>query len=632
MGAALIGALMVLLRRDPVPELSNPIQVTRSIGAEAYPSWSPEGGRLAYHLNVKGHEMGFDVWVTQVGSGHAVNLTEDHPGNDLFPSWSPDGSQIAFWSDRQGGGYFVMPALGGPARKVSEHRLPWWEATGAEWSFDGSKLACALEGQGGPVRVVSLGSGERREVELPGRNGSRLDLRWSPDGRFFAYVDAGNRTNQVTELRVSRVGDQSAFSITDGRSNVWSPSWSSDGRYLYFVSNRVGSMDLWRQRVKDGEPQGEPERVTAGIGMTSAAFSPDGRRVAYSRGRVVSNVWRVPILKDRPATWADARQITFDDAHIEMLDLPRDGKRLVISSDRAGNPDLWVLPSQGGEMEPIAADPTPDWAPAWSPDGKEIAFYAYRSGNRQIWVQPVTGGVARQLTKGEVENTFPVWSPDGQSLLFTKGQGRGDNEFLVVPAGGGTPRKLAMHPEDKSLPRWSPDGRWLAFDSRRSGATGLWRARAAGEDPRLLLEAEVYSVRWSPDSKWIYYIKVDEGSADTWAIGVDGRMERPMTELRGRRGGPGAIRGALATDGSFPSPGRKTSGTSGSPTSPTVDPPGFRQRFGSTVKPRTMWMGPEASSVGVLTRNRSPSRETAYWRRLSFLEMGAWKSSRGALD
>ena len=74
------------------------------------------------------------------------------------------------------------------------------------------------------------------------------------------------------------------------------------------------------------------------------------------------------------------------------------GKTLVISSDRRGNKDLWLLPSTGGEMTQLTSDPTPDWAPRWSPDGKEIAFYAYRSGNRDIWVMPAQGGPARQLT------------------------------------------------------------------------------------------------------------------------------------------------------------------------------------------------------------------------------------------
>ncbi len=342
-----------------------------------------------------------------------------------------------------------------------------------------------------------------------------MDLSQSSDGRYLACVIATNRSNQVTELRVLRIKDQQTFSVTDGRTNVWSPSWSSNGRYLYFVSNRRGSMDLWRQRMRDGRPEAEVERVTVGIGMTSAAFSPDGTKLAYSRGRTVSNVWRVPILKDRPATWMDARQITFDEAYIEMLDVSRDTKRLLISSDRSGNPDLWVLPAEGGEMQQLTTDPTPDWAPAWSPDGDQIAFYAFRSGHREIWVQSAAGGPARQLTKFESDTGWPSWSPDGQSILFSL-TSRGNVEYWTVPAAGGEPRPLMTHPDNHDAPRWSPDEKWLVFSSTRSGSWGLWRARADGGHPELLVGAKRggYGQRWSPDSRSIYYLRVAEGGTN----------------------------------------------------------------------------------------------------------------------
>jgi len=67
-----------------------------------------------------------------------------------------------------------------------------------------------------------------------------------------------------------------------------------------------------------GEPEGNPRAVTAGIGIRHAAFSPDGTKLAYSWGRLVANVWRVPILEDRPATWADAEQLTFEQAFVRF--------------------------------------------------------------------------------------------------------------------------------------------------------------------------------------------------------------------------------------------------------------------------------------------------------------------------
>ena len=265
-----------------------------------------------------------------------------------------------------------------------------------------------------------------------------------PDGGRFAYLEAGGGGPELSRLWTVDASGNQAIPLTDGMTNVWSPSWSNDGRQIYYASNRGGSMDLWQQAVaEDGTPMGDPIAVTTGLGIRSAAFSPDGTKLAYSlRGRV-STVWRVPILPDRPATWSDATKVTSERAFIEFVDVSPDGQQLAVSSDRRGNQDLWVLPATGGEMTPLTTDPTPDWNPRWSPDGSQIAFYAYRSGNRDIWVMPARGGPARQLTTHPAIDWFPSWSPvDGREIAFVS-QREGEDAIWVVAATGGEPRRVA---------------------------------------------------------------------------------------------------------------------------------------------------------------------------------------------
>jgi len=360
--------------------------------------------------------MGYmDIWVTQVGGGQAVNRTADHLGWDRSPRWSPDGREIAFVSERDGGSVLLMPVLAGPPRRVAAaHRSP-------QWSSDGSELAYVVTDERGArvVEIQSLETGGVQRLALPGSNQRpRDDLSWSRDGRYFAYME-GNHTSQVNRLWVLRVADGETFPLTDGRTNDHSPSWSPDGRTVYYVSNRGGGRDLWQQRLgNDSKPQGDPVPVTTGIGIREASMSPDGTKFAYSKGGIVANVWRVPLRDDRPATWADAEQITFDEAYIQHVDVSPDGKRLLVSSDRAGNADVWVLPADGGDMQQLTTDPTPDWFPRWSPDGQQISFFAYRSGNRDIWVMPASGGPARQLTTYEGLDWLPAWSPDGREIAF----------------------------------------------------------------------------------------------------------------------------------------------------------------------------------------------------------------------
>ncbi len=395
--------------------LERPTQITRGIGIEDYMSWSPDGQRIAYQADQSGNP---DIWVAQIGGQAPVNRTVDYVGADLRPSWSPDGTQIGFLSSRDGPGYYTMSALGGPAQKVldthpnSLHR--------PQWSADGSELAGTVTGGDGStaIEIVSLRSRESRRLGLPSADFG-FDLSWSPDGRFFALIEAVAYNAEVSRLWILRVSDGSMVPLTDDRTAIWSPTWAPDAGTLYFVTNRGGTMDLWQQPLaSDGSPRGPSEEVTTGIGLGRAALPPDGSKLAYSRGSGAANVWRVPILTDRVATWDDAEQVTFDQAVIELLDLSPDGQRLFVSSDRMGNHDLWELPVAGGEMRQLTTEPTPDWGPRVSPNGEMIAFYSYRSGNRDLWVMPVTGGAARQLTTHDAEDAAPSWSPDGQRITF----------------------------------------------------------------------------------------------------------------------------------------------------------------------------------------------------------------------
>jgi Tol biopolymer transport system component/predicted Ser/Thr protein kinase len=542
----LVGVLSYLLLRtgEKLPRLAHPFQITSAMGVEDYPSWSPESGRLAYQSNQSGN---WDIWIAPVGGGPHVNRTADYAGTDMFPSWSPDGNQLAFWSDRDGGGYFLIPALAGVPRKVMSVSSLLWSIP--QWSKDGRELACVIQdAEGFFVEIVSLNTGESRRVPLPGRKGNtRFDLSWSPDGNYFAYVDAFNITPDATQLWILQVKDGVNLPITEGLFNDWSPSWSPDGKYLYFVSNRGGSMDLWQQRIgKDGQLKGSPQAVTTGIGMRHAIFSSDGTRLAYSKGRLVANLWKLPIKKDRPATWAEARQITSDQAFIEFVDISPDGKHLLFSSDRGGNQDIWMMPVEGGEIQQLTTNVAPDWAPAWSPDGMKIAFYSARSGNRDIWLMAAGGGPKKQMTWDESTETGPVWSPDGKQIAFASGR-RGNMDIWVIPAEGGEARQLTVNPGNDDFPRWSPDGKWLLFRSDQTGESHLWRVPASGGSPSILNRRGAMSGRWSPDGKKIYFISSGREARNIWEFSIEDGRERRVMDLSGRRGNLGEI--PLAIDG-----------------------------------------------------------------------------------
>jgi Tol biopolymer transport system component/DNA-binding winged helix-turn-helix (wHTH) protein len=524
--------------------LTNPVLLTTAAGNKDYPTWRPDGSEVAYQSDQSGK---WDIWVTQVKDGRSRNLTGDHEGTDLYPSWSPDGSRIAFWSSRDGGGEFVMPAVGGrPGKLASTSANIYVRRPGpAQWSPDGTELAFVHSADEWPalvVEIISVERGTSRRVPLPehaDRHRQGWELSWSPDGRFFASATVSDWASTASQIRILRLADLSAFPLMPDREYLeWSPNWGPEG-HLYFVSNRGGSMDLWRLRLdEDATRHGSPERLTTAVDMRYAVFSPDRKRLAYSRTQPHQNVWSAPLLEGRPATWSETRQLTFEQAEIANLALSPDGGTLAFTLFRHGRRHVWLLPAEGGEMARLLADPMAQIMPRWSPDGREIAFHSLQAGNRHIWVAPVGGGPARNFTqtpqKGEwAAFAHPTWSPRGDKILFRSFRDGRPNAWIASRTGEGL-RRLVDHPSTDvpGIQPWSPDGREVVFASDRGGNFDLWIVSVEGGEPRQLTNHPATDVKplWSPDGRWVLFARDRSGVRSLWKVRPSGGEPEPVTE------------------------------------------------------------------------------------------------------
>ena len=549
LAALFVGGLFLLPRADTtfkVPRLLNPRQITFDAGAELNPSASEDGGLVAYTSSQSGST---DIWVTQLGGGESINRTSDHQPPDLYPTVSPDGSQIAFLSLRDGGmGTFVMPTLAGRPRKVADSG-PTIFYSRAQWSRDGARLAYVVsDADTFYVETRTFPSGEPRRVTLAGRSQGRFDLSWSPDERFVAYVDAPGFTAQVTQLWLLRLEDSDVVPLTDGRANDRTPSWSPDGRDIYFVSNRGGSSDLWVQRVdREGMLVGEAEPLTSGVGMREASLSADGTKLVYAQGRRITNLWRAPIRSDRPANWSDAEQLTFDQSAIDCVDLSPDRTRLAFNSDRGGHHNIWTMPVDGGPMEQLTFEVMPDWCPSYSPDGKELLIYSFRGESRDIWILPAAGGQPRQISHQAGDAQFPMWSPDGIRIAFGSNEGGNTENIWTMSVEGDDARQLTNDPSPDEDPIWSPDGEWLLFGSRRdpNGQSRIWRVPSNGGTPEPVTDANGSRPRYSLDGSRIYF-RDGEQVRFVEHVFADG-SERTVADFSGKRG----VLSALTTDDQY---------------------------------------------------------------------------------
>ena len=531
------------------PSVRRTVPLTRAQGLEKSPAYSPGGESLAFASDELGN---LDIWIRRIGSNRTVPLTADHEGYDDSPTFSPDGNWIAFVSDRDGGGIFLMPALGGPPRRVfslpflASQESPIWVPTVA-FSPDGKSLAVSeINNLGGPW-LVDVAKGAAQELDTPD---SVIDVplvqpTFAPDGRSLVMVAMeGLGTTVSTLWRISLEG-KTAEALTSGEFLDQYPVFNPDGRRLYFVSNRGGIFDLWFldfERGLQGSSKiaGPARPLTAGAGVGFPAISPSGRQLVYSKVSERSNVWTVP-LAEQPVDFDDAAQLTFENHLIEFVHPSSDGRWLAFDSNRSGNVDLWLMAIGGGSPQRLTSDPAHDFCPRFSPDDREILFYSLRSGNRDLWVLSREDGSLRTLAPHPARDWMGQWTADGRSVIFESSRSGNRDLWMVAADGRGEPRRLTFHSAQDMYPVPSPDGRQVAFASNRNGRLEIHLLELESGEVRRLSRRGTFSVllpfSWSEDGSEIYAQGRETGlrAPNLWAIRAADGSSRHRTSFRTTR-------------------------------------------------------------------------------------------------
>jgi eukaryotic-like serine/threonine-protein kinase len=395
-----------------VPRLGRRTQVTLDPGLEIDPSLSPDGRFVAY---VAGPIERTRLHVRQVDGGTPIRLIGEAIGAERFPFWTPDGQRILFQSRR---GIEIVPALGGAPRVViaGSGTLP----IPGPIAPDGDHFVFATHDS---LSVASLDGRTRRFVTA----GRELhSFAWSSDGRWIAFV-SGN-VQYVSSQLLGNIAQSSIWvvpaaggapmRVTDEQSLNVSPVWAP-GRVLYYLSNRDGGRDVYQVSVKQsGAPAGTPIRLTTGLNAHSISLSANGNRLAYSAFSETSNVWWLPIPAKGAISVSEARPVTFGNQTIESFSVSPDNRWLAFDSNRGGVQQIYRARLDGGEPEQLTRDSVDDFWPTWSPDGRQIAYHGYRGDHREVFVVSADGSTPSQVTTGSDDQRSPEWSPDGRHLLI----------------------------------------------------------------------------------------------------------------------------------------------------------------------------------------------------------------------
>jgi len=180
------------------------------------------------------------------------------------------------------------------------------------------------------------------------------------------------------------------------------------------------------------------------------------------------------------------------------------GNRGVVTLSFTGKPELYFIePSGSAEPEPLsrniqiksltstipqATNPNLlfDVEPSWSPDGKSLVFSSARTGNPMIYVADLNNNSARQITFAGKYNATPAWSPKGDKILFAAQRAPNGNFdiYMIDPDGNNLSRLTVGDKPGRKInhenPSWAPTGRHFAIASNESGSYGIYVLTADG--------------------------------------------------------------------------------------------------------------------------------------------------------
>jgi len=426
---ALTGLLTWWITRPrPAPELRL-TQLTFDSGLTTDPALSPDG-KLAAYASDRAGDAGLDIWVQQIATGQAIRPTR-HPADDREPSFSPDGSRVAFRSEREGGGLYVVSALGGEEKLVApQGRSP-------RFSPDGDRIAYWIGNIGGDPIVP----GTSKIYLAPSSGGSPTPLQagfaaarypvWSPDGRQIVFWGLRDSTEDWWIAPASG-GDPrptGALAALAGRGleappgayRVSPAGWLERDRIL-FSARSADSVNLWLLSLSSKAV----ERVTTGSAQEVRAAAAPGGLFAFASVRDNIDVWKLPVNHARAQPSSSPERLTTSAGLDAAPSVSLDGRWFAFTSRRSGSQEVLVKDLTSGKETSLAsavAGSLPDsdvghW-PLVSPDGSQIAYRSTSNNRSDVYLVARTGGVPEKVCEG----CAAAWSftPDGRQLLIWPG-------------------------------------------------------------------------------------------------------------------------------------------------------------------------------------------------------------------
>lgn len=499
-------------------------------------------------------------------SGEPVRLTR-HAADEHTPAFSPDGTRIAFRSERDGGGVYVMPALGGEPGLLAAGGFEPRFSPDAQWISYNTGIKGVTDSGGGlwfasaRLFIVPPAGGQSRRIQPLAKTATAA--AWSPDSSQLLILASFETGMEEDDWWITPL-EGTATKVTLGPLmqrglDLEAPIAWLPGNRIVFRARSGDSVNYWTVTLssRDWQISDAAQRLTYGAGVegpASVSAAGGSLRLAFLSVVKTIDLWSVPLSRDGTQASAAPVRLTQDAAEDLHPTLTADGRTLIYSSDRRRKFELWARDLVAGRDTPLVSPPAPRnplLKPVISMDGSKLAFWRLEGGGlpSATFVSELSrardgslgAGQPRELPRVATEGSGWPWSlsSEGSSLWYDPARWpRLAPNHLYDPA---REERLAEfgHPQhDLSFLHFSPDGRSLAFMEpldENNARLLVTRVDTGGKPgpPRDWIEIATgdHSVGWhgwAPAGDILYYESNRDGAVCVWAQRLHRETMRPI--------------------------------------------------------------------------------------------------------
>jgi len=232
------------------PGVNTPTKISTEQEYHGYPGPSPEGTHVVFNSRVidEAGNSQMEIFTANISTGETYRLTYN-PSFDDSGRWSPDGSEIIFYSNRDGSmdlwkisvnesGYPLETAVKVLESDAREHC--------GRWSFDGHYIVYESD-KTGVNHLWMITSDGLNETQLTFDENQNGYPAWHPSGDYIVY---NKQTSTSSNLHILSLLDGETKRLTMHQMGVDAhPTWSADGKYIAFHSDRAGNFDIWIMEI-----------------------------------------------------------------------------------------------------------------------------------------------------------------------------------------------------------------------------------------------------------------------------------------------------------------------------------------------------------------------------------------------